>query len=44
MTEDEKKKALGRTGEAIATKYYIRRGYLLLNPHLARRHPAGRCG
>lgn len=31
MTEDEKKKALGRTGEAIAAKYYIRRGYLLLN-------------
>ena len=26
MTEDEKKKALGRTGEAIAAKYYIRRG------------------
>lgn len=31
MTEDEKKKVLGRTGEAIAAKYYIRRGYLLLN-------------
>ena len=28
MTED-----IGRKGEALAAKYYMRRGYLLLNPH-----------
>lgn len=31
MTKDEEKKALGYTGEAVAAKYYIQRGYLLLN-------------
>lgn len=31
MNRDEEKKALGHTGEAVAAKYYMQQGYLLLN-------------
>lgn len=37
MTED-----IGRKGEALAAKYYMRRGYLLLNHNY--RHPHGGTG